>query len=300
MSPSSQKKRAILFTRRPASVTSRIIDSLNKRGYDVPLLVCAPGPNGSLSPSSIPSLGTVISGVLDEIDHPPAILCVFNTKLLEQIYIGLDPDLSLVYGFAYPITKKMLSCRAPFVNYHPAPLPRMRGPAPFARMVLDHSIELIASWHYMVAEVDHGPLIHTCDLTVSSCEREKLTGGDVAKAGEDVFFASFDTCLDLVESGFAGTKQDHTDSVGYGGTLLSDEERTIRGDMTKEEVLRLHRALTGTTQKPLLQFDGRLNHVVRVSEVEENGLALGSQKRVGAHIIQSFWGGALKMGIRNV
>lgn len=299
MSPSSQEKRAILFTRRPASVTSRIIDCLNKRGYEVPLLICAPGANHSLSTSSIPSLGTVISGYLDEIDHPPAILCVPNTKLLEQIYIGMDPDLSLVYGFPYPITKKMLSCRAPFVNYHPAPLPRMRGPAPFARMVLDHSIELIASWHYMVAEVDHGSLIHTCDLTVS-CEREKLTARDLASAGEDVFFASFDACLDLVESGFAGTKQDHTDSVGFGGTLLSDEERTIRSDMTKDEVLRLHRALTGTAQKPLLQFDGRLNYVVRLSEIEENDLALGSQKRVGTHIIQSFQGGALKMGIRNV
>ena len=291
------KKRAILFSRLPAPVISRIIDCLKKRGYDVPLVVCSPGSNHSLPLNAHSNLGTLVGGILEEIDYPPAVLCVTNTKILEHIYVGLDPDLSLVYGFSYPITKKMLSCRAPFVNYHPAPLPRMRGPSPYARMVLDHSIELVASWHYMAAKVDHGPIIHTCDLTVS--EREKATGADIAKAGEDAFFASFDSCLELVESGYAGTEQDHAD-LDLGGTLLSDEERMVRSDMTKEEVVRLHRALTGTSQKPLLQFDGHLYYVVRLSEIEGNNLSLGSQKRVGSHVIQLFEGGALRMGIRTI
>ena len=178
----------------------------------------------------------------------------------------------------------------------------MRGPSPYARMVLDHSIDLTATWHYMVEKVDHGPIIQELEIRLpEGKDRDTATGGDILNASKETFFASLDCSLDLVENGHLGTQQKVEATSGPGATYLSDEERTMRGDMTVDEVLRLHRALSGTLVKPLLQFDGRLYYVIRMSKVEdEDSGDLGSQKRVGSHVVQVFQGGTLKMGIRKV
>lgn len=133
-------KRAILFSTLPSPIIARVITRLNDRGYAVPLLICSLGPNNFLPLEAHAGLGARVGSIFDEIDDPPAVLCVTNTKSLEQIYISLDPDLALVWGYAFPITAKMLNWRAPFVNFHPAPLPLMRGPSPWAHFVLDKSI----------------------------------------------------------------------------------------------------------------------------------------------------------------
>ena len=268
----------------------------------MPLLVCSFGANYFLPLDAYSGLGGLVGSIFDNIDDPPAVLCVKNTRSLEPIYVSFDPDLALVWGFSYPITEKMLRCRAPFVNYHPAPLPLMRGPMPYPRMVLDKSIDLTASWHYMVAKVDHGPIIQNVEIRLlEGKDRDTATGGDILNASKETFFTSFNSCLDLVESGHPGAPQSTLVSSSPGATLLSDEERTIRGDMTVEEALRLNQALDGTLMKPLLQFDGRLYYVIRVSKVIDEGHRhLGSQKRVGSNVLQVFQGGALKMEIRKI
>ena len=129
-----------------------------------------------------------------------------------------------------------------------------------------------------------------------------------AYVSKDAFFASLHGCLDLVETGHPGTPQDMLQTVGPGATPLSDQERTIRSDISVEEVLRLNRALDGSPIKPLIHVDGRLFCVVRISKAktdytcdDDQKHPVGFQRRFGPNIFQVFeGGGALNMAIRAI
>ena len=125
-------KSAVVFCCIPShEIISFLITSLRNRGYHVPLLVTCPCAfNYAMSTSAIMEMGKTIAEVVDKVFDPPAILSVVSTKQVEPIFQALDPDLALVYYFAYPISKKMLSGRAPFLNMHPGKLPVERGPFP--------------------------------------------------------------------------------------------------------------------------------------------------------------------------
>ena len=98
-------------------------------------------------------------------------------------------------------------------------------------------------------------------------------------------------------------------AVGPAGTTnpLSDQERTIRSDMSAEDVLRLNRALDGSPFKPLVHVDGRLFCVIRLSKAKTDDTSddqkhpVGFQKRSGSNVFQVFeGGGALNMAIRAI
>lgn len=154
----------------------------------------------------------------------------------------------------------------------------------------------------MAANVDEGPIIHTTEIQLlDGKDRDTVTAGDIEKASREAFFASVDTCLNLVEEGFAGTPQGPPQDSRPGAVLLSDEERTVRPDMTMAEALRLFRALDGTVLRPLLNYDGRLYYAIRMSKVSgESHGDQGSQKRIGSNILQVFQGGTLKIAIRKI
>ena len=190
-------KRAILFSRRPASDIARAISCLNERGYSVPLLVCNSGSNNDVPVNANSGLGNLVGLILDNIDEPSAILCVTDTRTLEKIYMALDPDLAIVWSFSFAITEKMLNCRAPVVNYHPAPLFITRGGVPYPRIVLDKSIEMTtATWHYMAAKIDCGPIIMTVDVKfLEGKDGDTITCRDMLDMSKN---ASLHNCLDLV------------------------------------------------------------------------------------------------------
>lgn len=270
----------------------------------MPLLVCAPGANHSLQANANTALGANVGLVLDNLENPPAVLCVTNTKTLQELYASMNADLAFVWGFSYPITKRMLRCKAPFVNYHPAPLPLMRGPFVFPPMVLDPCIELKATWYYIVEGIDQGPIIQEVSAQLlEGKNRHAATSENIWAAYVEAFFRSFDSSMDLIESGFPGTPQgqelpSHSGTAAY-CTYFSDEERMIRNEMTAAEAMRLFRALEGTGMKALFTFEERLYYVV--SMFTDQTVCEGKlPKRVGWFVIQDFRGEKLKLGIRRI
>ena len=318
------KRTAIIFSNQPASFIKRLIQILRRREYEVPLLVCCPGSGYLLAREASASMGHNAGTILDEIDNPPAVLCITKMSQVEKIYETLDPDLALAFQFSYQITSRILSHRAPFVNMHPTRLPYGRGPDAFSWIALHPNLyppsEHAVTWHYMSKGYDQGriilqkpaPLVNPPDRTQMS---------DTSK---EAFLDSADEVLQLVEDGFQGTDQSeflkdgdnmHSEALGY-AKVPSDEQRTITTDMSIEEVQSLFRAVSSYFSA-LFRYNGQLYYVLRVTPVTQehvgslatrlpnvdsgNGDTMnGAQKRVGSNLLQTFRDGVLSMAIRKV
>ena len=246
-------------------------------------------------------MGSQVSVVMDTAIDPPPILCITKMTQVETMYLALDPDIVVSFGFMYRITKKLLAHRAKFVNFHPAKLPAMRGSAPFPWPILRPEMPLVATWHYMVSEIDRGNIIKEFEMTLPRGKtRETLTHADVDSMAHESGIASLNDILDLVEKGFEGQPQELAGNEdAWGSRPLNDAERTIRHDMNVDQVMRLCRALEGSPTRPLLHFNNGLYYVMR-STIEAGVQPESSQKRVGTDVVQRFSDGCVRMAIRKV
>ncbi|KAL8771486.1 MAG: hypothetical protein Q9209_003156 [Squamulea sp. 1 TL-2023] len=299
----STSKKAILFTIPRASVVLSLLDTLRNRNYTPALIVFAPGPNHMLDVTDIPTMGSQVSAVIDTAIDPPPVLCVTNVKQVEAIFLALDPDIAVSFGFGYRIIKKLLAHRSKFVNFHPAQLPMMRGSAPFPWPVIHPEMPLIATWHYMVEELDRGNIIKEIEMALPGDKtRETLTAAEVEDILVGAGLTALDGVLDLVEKGYEGRAQEVAGMENaWGSRPLSDDERTITDDMGVEDVLRLGRALEGSPTRPLLRFNDGLYYITRLTQLKEEDVQFeGTQKRVGTDLIQRFKGGYVRMAIRKV
>ena len=299
----SSSKKAVLFARPLASLVLPLLDTLKRNNYTTVLVVFAPGPNGMLDPTDIPTMGSAVSGVIDAAIDPPPVLCVTKMSQVESIFLTLDPDIAVSFGFMYRITKKLLAHRSNFINFHPAKLPIMRGCTPFPWPILHPELPLIATWHYMVEEVDRGDVIKEFEMELPAGKtRETLTGAEMEDLAQTTGVVLLDDVLDLVGKGYKGRAQEPGDDETLPGSRpLTDDERTIKDDMDVEEVMRLGRALEGSPSRPLFRFDNNLYYVTRLTRLSEDVAPIGSaQKRVGTSVIQQFKGGCVNMAIRKV
>ena len=301
----SAPRKAILFTRPLASLIIPLLSTLRACNYVAVLIVFSPGPNYRLDAGDIPFMGNQVGAVIDTAIDPPPILCVTNVRQVETIYLALDPDIAVSFGFMYRITKKILTHRSKIVNFHPAQLPVMRGLDPFPWPILRPEIPLIATWHYMVSEVDRGNVIKEFEMELPTGKtRETLTYAEMEDIAHNAGVSALNGVLDAVEGGFEGQAQGQANAGSedtWGSRPLTDDERTIKDDMDVEEVMRLGRALEGSPASVLLRFNDGLYFVPRLTRLrEEDTQPVGTQKRVGTDVVQHFKGGCVKMAIRKI
>jgi len=69
-------------------------------------------------------------------------------------------DLGVSYCYPRKITEPLLSIpKRGFVNYHPAPLPRYRGPTELEEAIRNKEVHWGVTVHYMDENYDTGPII---------------------------------------------------------------------------------------------------------------------------------------------
>ena len=270
-------------------------------------------------------MGHNAGAILDEIDNPPAVLCMSNMRQVESFYEALDPDLALAWHFPYQITSRLLSHRAPFLNLHPTRLPYRKGPDPFYWIALRPDLyppsEHAVTWLYMSKEYDQGRIIaqKPTPLAVNQPDWAQMKS-----AGDEAFLDSADEALQLIEDGFQGIEQSKlpkdedkmsSEALEYEG-VTSDEQRTITGNMSIEEVRSLCRAVHDP-YSALFRYNGQLYYVIRVTPVTQEefgslatrlhdvdsgngGTVNGAQKRIGSNLLQPFRDGMMSMAIRKV
>lgn len=275
------QKTAIVLTTTSADCVDFLLDRLRGRGYAVPILVTAPGPNAFLTDSHVENMRSRISSYALEIgvdgigesasQGRPAILLVHRSGQIEPLTTAYDPDLVLSLGFPYPLGPRLLSHRAKFVNLHAAPLPELPGPTPQIWPILRPDIfppeNFLVTWHYMTPGVDEGKII--TQTAVELEQNDQRTASELHKLAVMQGLSGMDEALELVESGYEGHTQRKKDPLSEGSSpefsgLLSDSARMITPDMSAGEIQTLFRAIGDSEWPPLINVHGGLYAVKKM------------------------------------
>ena len=83
----------------------------------------------------------------------------------------LNPDVCVVAAYGRIIPQKFLDIpKYGFINVHPSLLPKYRGPSPIQTALLNDDKETGVSIMLIDAEVDHGPVLATRELSMSNVQ----------------------------------------------------------------------------------------------------------------------------------
>jgi len=156
-----------------------VLDGLIQKNFK-PILVVAPerkpkGRKQILAPSQVEELAlkekikVITPSNLNDID--------FLNKLSR---LQTDFALLTAYGKIIPANLLKLFPRG-FLNLHPSLLPKFRGATPIQSAILNGEEETGVSLFLMDEKIDHGPILNTKKLNISSQEHRKLNFGELSK-----------------------------------------------------------------------------------------------------------------------
>ena len=156
---------------------------------------------------------------------------------VEQL-AGLTPDVIFVVGLSQIVSERILAVPSLYcVGFHPTKLPRGRGRAPLAWMILDQASYGSASFFVLQRGVDDGAILAQCDFQV--------TEDDDVQSLIDKTLNAMDRALErllhgLLEGNIEPVAQCDQDASYYG--RRSPEDGVIDWSKSAEEISRLVRA----------------------------------------------------------
>jgi methionyl-tRNA formyltransferase len=147
-------------------ITERMVPVLRDLGHEVPGLVA------SRRPRDWPAAPAGDLRMSDE--SAPAGLDLLFAKdkhSVEALLAAYEPDLMLCWGFPWKLPQAALDVpRLGSVNCHPGPLPRHRGPVPFAWTLRCGDSHYGTTWHRMDAELDTGAILAQATVPVEDTD----------------------------------------------------------------------------------------------------------------------------------
>ncbi|HEX6776817.1 MAG TPA: formyltransferase family protein, partial [Ktedonobacterales bacterium] len=150
--PALPSLHVIYFTNQAPEVALAVTGLLKQFGQRVPLLVTTPGPaarRGEMYKQTVASL-------------PPDqdVLVTNHVNRLPAMLAGLEPDLIVVTGFPWKLPPALLAMpKLGCINFHPALLPRYRGPNPLFWQLMNGEPETGLTVPRMEPEFDTGPIL---------------------------------------------------------------------------------------------------------------------------------------------
>jgi methionyl-tRNA formyltransferase len=171
----------------------------------------------------------------------------FATYTNKQLYQdqSLHSSVDLVISFLYPrlikepfISTPKLGC----LNFHPAPLPRYRGVAGYARAILNQETVFGASCHYIDSSFDTGDIVEVSQVEMkpndTSFSLEKRTLDALFTLYVKVMYSIFNNPNQKLR---AVSQKNETDVI-YTKLEDIDTLRTVYPDDTAETIARKARA----------------------------------------------------------
>ncbi|MBF6592146.1 MAG: methionyl-tRNA formyltransferase, partial [Ktedonobacterales bacterium] len=150
--PARPSLRVVYLTMQPAPVVNAIIETCERLGHHVPLVVTAP----SRTPGREDAAGAFVTHLRPTVDA----LVLRHPRPLLGYLRGVEPDLLLVAGFRWRLPAEVLALpRLGCVNAHPSLLPRYRGPNPLYWQVANGETEIGLTLHRMDADFDTGAIL---------------------------------------------------------------------------------------------------------------------------------------------
>ena len=160
----------------------------------------------------------------------------------------------------------------------------------------------------MTSGVDEGRVI--TQAAIGTEPNDQMTASELQKLAAMRGLSLMDEALDLVEAGFEGHTQSHSDRSSQSGApdvrrLLSDSDRMITPDMSAGEIKTLFLAIGDCEWPPLINLYGGLYVVNGVAEAgDEDGIIVqeepGFTQRMGFMTKYHCMGGPLLLTIRKL
>jgi methionyl-tRNA formyltransferase len=109
-----------------------------------------------------------------------------KAELLEIIK-NLQPDLAVAAAFGMIFPKEILNIpKYGFINIHPSPLPRYRGPTPIQTAILNGDEETGVSLFLIDEKMDHGPILAQSKIQILESETYQSLHDKLAKSGAEL------------------------------------------------------------------------------------------------------------------
>ena len=200
-------------------ITERMVPVLRDLGHEVPGLVASRRPPDWPAPPA---------GDLRMSDESaPAdldLLFAKDTHSVEYLLAAYEPDLMLCWGFPWKLPRAALDVpRLGSVNCHPGPLPRHRGPVPFAWTLRSGDSHYGTTWHRMDAELDTGAILAQATVPVEDTDTTIFDFGP--RIGEAAI-GLLPEVLDKVVAGDPGEPQDESLAT-WAGHFEDDEYAVV-------------------------------------------------------------------------
>jgi len=190
---------------------------------------------------------------------------------LETMLRALEPELVLCAGFPWKIPPAALAVPPlGIVNFHPALLPRGRGPNPVAWAIRNGEEEIGVTFHRMVPELDAGPILSQAALTL----RDEWSWDELGPRLREVVVEILPLALRRAEAGDPGDPQD--ESAAEYRSFFEPEYATIDWARPAAEIVRQVRAwrFAGSAHGvpgALAEIGGEQVRVLRVSPEGPDG-----------------------------
>lgn len=183
-----------------------------EHGHQIVLLVTSPSPKGARYGQGHREL---IAALPPEQD---ALVTTRMRRTAAPVIAALAPDLIICASFPHKIPPEVTAIpRYGAVNYHPAPLPRGRGPNP-QRLIYEGEMAAYGTLHRIAPGFDAGPIL-------SQRKRElpaDLTGTDIINAWIALLPETLDEGVQRAVAGEAGATQDEG-LASYAAPFTDDE-----------------------------------------------------------------------------
>ncbi len=211
----------------------------------------------------LPPWGEVTDGAAPE---GVSLLFARDKPALVELLRGLEPDLVLCWGFSWKLPQEALDMpRLGAVNWHPAKLPRHRGPIPLAWALREGDREFTITWHRMDAELDTGPILAQGTMPI---EDEDTTIEQISPKMFQTSFALLPRVFERVAAGDPGDPQ-ATEGASWAGFFEEDYatvDWTQPARKIHDQVRAWHLAFgMSPVEGPIARLDGERIKLLRTS-----------------------------------
>ena len=175
-----------LFLAKHKRSAARALDLLVERGVEVVAVAAGP-PDGHTAPAQRVDAVAERHG-LRQVSH-------------EQLYDGTLPQPDLVVSFLYPrriLSELIAVARVACLNFHPAPLPDLRGLGGFNVAILEGHAEYGVSAHHVAESYDVGDLVEVERFPI---DPERETAWSLDLRSQERLLALFERVLDRLLAG---------------------------------------------------------------------------------------------------
>jgi len=151
------------------------------------------------------------------------------------------PDLCIVASYGKILPKEILGIpKFGFLNAHPSLLPKFRGPTPIQSAILAGEKATGVTILQVDEQVDHGPILASCKLQITSGELFSTLSEKLAKLGAKLLL---ETIPKYIKGEIKPKEQDHSKATFT--KLLPREDGHIDWHKSAEEIERMSRAYEG-------------------------------------------------------